>query len=182
MSEWVAHLTGGQMDGRMDGWMDGRMDGWMDGWTDRTDGRIGRTAGCTGEQMDGWMDGWMDAWMDGSNGWMDGRMDRWSDLWAYGWTDGRMDGRMDRWADGQMDRRSLHPSIHPSSKIPARPCCRGRRAKQTVLPGDSDCQICKNGENIPPRFRQSAWAAGHAPAHAETSARKEYALPGTFSD
>ena len=58
--------------------------------------------------------------------------------------------------------------------------CRGRRAKQTVLPGDSDCQICKNGEKVPLRFRQNAWAAGHAPAHAKTSARIEYALPGTF--
>ena len=35
------------------------VDGWTDR-TDRTDGRIGRTDGWTGEQMDGWMDGWMD--------------------------------------------------------------------------------------------------------------------------
>ena len=60
--------------------------------------------------------------------------------------------------------------------------CRGRRAKQTVLPGDSDCQICKNGEKVPFRCRQNAWAAGHAPAHAETSARKVGTLQGTFSD
>ena len=155
----------------MYGWMDGRIGriGRMDGSDGRMDGRVNRW-------MDGWMDGWMDAWTDRTDGWMDG----WTDGQICGHMDGQMDGWMGGWTDGRMDRwRGQNPCAPGKLRGDG---CRGRRAKQTVLPGDSDCQICKNGEKVPPRFRQNAWAAGHAPAHAETSARKEGTLPGTFSD
>ena len=104
------------------------VDGWTDR-TDRTDGRIGRTDGWTGEQMDGWMDAWTDrtdGWMDGwTDGQMGGHMDGQTDGWMGGWTD----GRMDRWTEGP----EVHPSIHPSSKIPARQGGDGRAAVDVEL-------------------------------------------------
>ena len=123
----------------------------------------------------------MDAWTDRTDGWMDG----WTDGQIYGHMDGQTDGWMGGWTDGRMNRWTEGPSIHPFI-LPAK-SLRARAAVDVELSkrcfqATRTVKCAKMAKKVPLRFRQNAWAAGHAPAHAETPARKVGTPPGTFSD